>query len=54
MYLKELYQGVFTPERPGDFTIRTIGKNNRELNEKEGDRYTKSLQYEAYHLLILL
>ncbi len=34
--LKELYQGVFTPERPGDFTIRTIGKNNRELNEKEG------------------
>ena len=26
--LKELYQGVFTPERPGDFTIRTIGKNN--------------------------
>jgi len=31
-----LYSGVFTPERPGDFTIKQIGKNNRDLNEKEG------------------
>ena len=34
--LSELYSGVFTPERPGDFTIKQIGKNNRDLNEKEG------------------
>ena len=31
-----MYSGVFTPERPGDFTIKQIGKNNRDLNEKEG------------------
>ncbi len=34
--LNELYRGVFTPERPGDFIIKQIGKNNRDLNEKEG------------------
>ena len=34
--LSELYQGVYTPERPGDFSIKRIGEINRDLNEKEG------------------
>jgi hypothetical protein len=34
--LSELYQGVYTPKRPGDFNIKKIGEINRDLNEKEG------------------
>ena len=34
--LKDLFQGVFTPERPGRFFVSKISEITRDLNEKEG------------------
>ena len=34
--LNDLFQGVFTPDRPGNFFIRRINEINNDLNEKEG------------------
>jgi len=34
--LNDLFRGVYTPSRPGDFFVDKIGEINRDLNEKEG------------------
>ena len=34
--LNDLFQGVFTPNRPGDFFVKKMNEITRDLNEKEG------------------